>query len=82
MPRLRRLSGLEVVAILESLGFTVKRVKGSHYRLWGKFGEMTCYVTIPAHGSQPLPIGTLRAILRQIAPCVPEEAIRTHFYTP
>jgi len=33
MPKLRRLSGPEVIAILEKFGFIVTRVKGSHHRL-------------------------------------------------
>jgi predicted RNA binding protein YcfA (HicA-like mRNA interferase family) len=31
MPKLRRLSGLEVIKILEAFGFEVVRVKGSHH---------------------------------------------------
>jgi len=33
MPKLRRLSGKEIVKILESMGFVVVRVRGSHHIL-------------------------------------------------
>lgn len=81
MPRLRRLSGPEVIAILEDLGFTVTRVKGSHHRLRRLVGDRTCFTTVPVHGSQPLPSGTLRAILRQVAGCVTHDDLYSRFYT-
>ena len=31
MPKLRRLSGKDIVKILESLGFSVVRIRGSHH---------------------------------------------------
>lgn len=81
MPKLRRLSGPEVIATLESFGFIETRVKGSHHRLKLTLDDQTCYTTVPMHGSKPLPTGTLRAILRQAALCLSEEELRAHFYT-
>lgn len=81
MPKLRRLSGAQVVTILEELGFTVTRVKGSHYRLKIALPDRSCYTTIPVHGNQPLSTGTLHAILRQVSSCIPEDELRSRFYT-
>lgn len=80
MPKLRRLTGQEVVAILEQLGYEVIRVKGSHHRMKLVLDEKTCYTTVPVHGRKPLPTGTLQAILRQVALCVSEDDLKSHFY--
>ncbi|GIV81530.1 MAG: hypothetical protein KatS3mg051_0884 [Anaerolineae bacterium] len=80
MPRLRRLSGTQVITILEELGFEVTRVKGSHYRLKIVLFDRSCYTTVPVHGNHPLSTGTLHAILHQISPCIPEDELRSHFY--
>lgn len=81
MPKLRRLSGAEVIAILEQFGFVVTRVKGSHHRLKWTGEDRSCYTTVPVYGNQPLPTGTLRAIVRQVSACVSQDALHTHFYT-
>lgn len=81
MPKLRRLSGPQVIAILEQLGFDVTRVKGSHYRLRWAQGDQSCYTTVPVHGGRSLSTGTLHAILRQIAPCTSQDDLLSHFYT-
>ncbi len=81
MPKLRRLSGAEVIAILEGFGFEVVRVKGSHHRLKLVRDDVTGYTTVPVHGRQALPTGTLRAIVRQVSPYVSEEDLLRSFYT-
>ena len=80
MPKLRRLSGGEVVDILIRLGFEVIRIKGSHHRLRYILEGKTFYASVPIHGSQPLPIGTLKSIYRQASSCIPEDELRLHFY--
>jgi len=47
---------------LESEGFAVVRVRGSHHVL----ARGSARTTVPVHGSQTLRIGTLRGILRDI----------------
>ena len=80
MSRLRRLSGSDVIRILESFGFVVHAQRGSHVKLrrLGAQGQKQT-LTIPRHGE--LDTGTLRAILRQAGQYVPEEGLRPHFYT-
>jgi predicted RNA binding protein YcfA (HicA-like mRNA interferase family) len=51
-----------MVSFLESLGFTVIRVRGSHHVM----AQGTKRTTVPVHGNSVLKIGTLRGILRDI----------------
>ena len=59
----RDLTGLQLVKILEALGYQVTRQTGSHIRLTtSQNGEH--HITIPAHN--PLKTGTLSAILNDV----------------
>ncbi len=78
MPKLRRLSGAEVVAIFQGFGFVVASQRGSHIKLRRAGGQSTQTLTIPAHSE--LDAGTLRAIIRQAARFIPEQDLRSHFY--
>lgn len=51
-----------MVRFLESRGFRVIRVRGSHHFL--ELGNLR--TTIPVHGNETLKIGTLRSILRDL----------------
>ena len=79
MPRLRRLSGADVVQILAGFGFVVHTQVGSHVKLRriGPRGEKQT-LTIPLH--KELDTGTLRAIIRQASHYMPEDELRPHFY--
>ena len=59
MPKLPRISGAEAVRVLEQLGFSKVRQKGSHVVL--RSGSRGCVV--PLHAE--LKIGTLAGLLRQ-----------------
>ena len=59
----RQLTGLQLVKLLEPLGYSATRQSGSHIRVSNLLG--THYITIPAHN--PLKTGTLSAILGDIA---------------
>ena len=80
MPRLKRLSGDEVIAVLAQYGFQVHQQRGSHVKLrrTGPAGERET-LTIPRH--RELDIGTLQAIFRQACRFVTEAELRRHFYT-
>jgi predicted RNA binding protein YcfA (HicA-like mRNA interferase family) len=60
MPKLPRPTGAEMVRFLESQGFRVVRIRGSHHVL--ARGELR--TVIPVHGAEVLRIGTLRGVLR------------------
>ena len=79
-PRLKRLSGSEVVSILQSFGFKVRSQRGSHVKLRRSSveGERQT-LTIPLHAE--LDVGTLRAIVRQATRYIPEAELRSYFYT-
>lgn len=78
MPKLKRLSGDEVIAILSRFGFVVHAQRGSHVKLrrMGPSGQQT--LTIPKH--RELDTGTLRAIFRQASRLIPEEQLHPHFF--
>lgn len=79
MPKLRRLSGDEVIRILEHFGFAVVAQLGSHVKLRRVTvsGEKQT-LTIPHH--RELDTGTCRAIYRQASRYVPSEELRPYFY--
>ena len=57
----------EVVKEIMRRGGSVVRQKGSHVRVKCACGVN--FSTVPHHGSKDLPIGTLKAIERDLAPC-------------
>jgi predicted RNA binding protein YcfA (HicA-like mRNA interferase family) len=81
MAKLRRLSGKEVLRILESLGFEVRRITGSHHHMQLRLPDKTCRASVPVHGNQALATGTLKSIYRQVSPCIPDDELRPLFYT-
>ncbi len=80
MPKLRRLSGAEVIRIFEHFGFVIHTQRGSHAKLRriGIMGEKQT-LTIPLHTE--LDTGTLRAIFRQATQYIVENELRPYFYT-
>ena len=79
MPKLRILSGKEVVDILGTLGFLVAGQKGSHMKLKRTHSNGTKQVLIiPNH--QELDKGTLKAVYNQALKYVSEQDLKGHFY--
>lgn len=78
-PKLKRLSGKEVISILNKFGFAPFTQRGSHIKLRriGSAGDKQT-LTVPFHGE--LDVGTLRAIIRQASRYVPEEYLKPYFY--
>ncbi|MFQ4135766.1 type II toxin-antitoxin system HicA family toxin [Nodosilinea sp. PGN35] len=78
MPRLKRLSGVEIVSILERFDFQVYSQRGSHIKLRreSNLGKET--LTVPNH--RQLDTGTCRAIYRQACRYIPESELFPHFY--
>jgi predicted RNA binding protein YcfA (HicA-like mRNA interferase family) len=80
VPRLRRLSGDEVVTILARFGFRVRSQRGSHVKLRRvTSGGIAETLTVPRH--RELDVGTLQAIFRQASRFIPEEQLRGEFYS-
>lgn len=80
MPRLRRLSGAELIQIFRRFGFTVHSQRGSHIKLRRTRADgATETLTITAHTE--IKLGTLRAIFAQAVRFIPEADLRRHFYS-
>ena len=62
MTRLPSIGGRDLVRTFERHGFSIIRIRGSHYHL-DKPGLPTS-VVIPVHGNRDVPQGTLRSIIR------------------
>ncbi len=79
MPKLRRLSGADVIRILERFGFMIFSQRGSHVKLKRatETGEKQM-LTIPIH--KQLDTGTCKAIFRQATRYIPADELRQHFY--
>ncbi len=62
-PRTPRLTAAQVETILDQHGFRLVSQRGSH-RKW-RHDDRRLQVIVPEHRGRTLPVGTLRAILRQ-----------------
>jgi predicted RNA binding protein YcfA (HicA-like mRNA interferase family) len=62
MPQLPVISGKELFKFLQSHGFIVVRVNGSHHRLKHPDGRVT---TVPVHKNEDLPKGLIHKIIRE-----------------
>lgn len=79
MPRLKVLSGGDIVKILSRFGFTIISQRGSHVKLRRTLPDGTKQtLTISLH--EELDKGTLKAIYRQALRFIPEEELKPHFY--
>ena len=80
MPKLKTLSGEDVIKIFQKFGFTLLSQKGSHVKLRKITPEQTKQTfTIPNH--KELDRGTLRAIYLQAQRYIPESELYGHFYS-
>jgi len=80
MPKLKTLSGQEVMKIFLSFGFNVIAQKGSHIKLARVQKDGTRQtLTIPDHSE--IDKGTLKAIYRQALRYISNEELKPHFYS-
>jgi predicted RNA binding protein YcfA (HicA-like mRNA interferase family) len=66
------MTGRRLLRQLRSLGCEVIRQRGSHVRV--RCGK--CETTVPVHAGEDLPPGTLRAIERDLEPCLGRRWLR------
>jgi predicted RNA binding protein YcfA (HicA-like mRNA interferase family) len=66
MPKLPRIDGKALVQAMEQDGFSVVRIKGSHYIMQKTFaaGEVVT-IPVPVHAGKILKVRTLNGILRK-----------------
>jgi predicted RNA binding protein YcfA (HicA-like mRNA interferase family) len=79
MPKLRKLSGTDVVAVLGRFGFAAVKQRGSHIKLRRVLAGAKQTLVVPGH--RELDAGTLKAIFNQALRYIPEGELRPHFYT-
>ena len=80
MPKLRALSGDELLRILSRFGFRRVSQRGSHVKMRRVVPSgVRESLTVPLHGE--LERGTLHAIYRQTTRYVPESELQPYFYT-
>lgn len=80
MPKLRNLSGKEVLGIFRSFGFEEVSRRGTHVKLRRELPNgIRQTLTIPDHSE--IDKGTLRAIYRQALRYLSEAELKAHFYT-
>ncbi len=80
MPKLRVLSGREVLQILRGFGFEEFSQRGSHIKLRRLLEDGRVQsLTVPNH--QDLDRGTLHAIYRQAGRFIAESDLRPTFFT-
>jgi len=79
MPKLKRLSGSEVISIFQGFGFVLVDQKGSHLKLRRILsgGERQTLI-VPNH--RQLDTGTCHAIFRQASRYISVEQLRPFFY--
>lgn len=61
MPRLPRLKGKELIAILKAHGFELVRTRGSHHSMRHPDGR---YTVVPIHAGETIGVGLLLKILK------------------
>jgi predicted RNA binding protein YcfA (HicA-like mRNA interferase family) len=80
MPKLRVLSGREVLKILHEFGFQEFAQRGSHIKVRRVLeGGQRQTLTVPNHNE--IDRGTLQAIYRQACRFIPESELRAGFFT-
>ena len=80
MPKLRILSGSDLLTIFLNFGFQKVAQKGSHIKLARYLNDDTKQIlTIPNHDE--LDKGTLKAIYRQALRYLQEQDLKSYFYS-
>ena len=80
MPKLKILSGKDVIKIFPSFGFELASRRGSHVKLRRILPKgMKQTLTIPDH--EELDSGTISAIYHQASRYITENDLRPHFYS-
>ena len=80
MPKLKNLSGKEILKIFSLFDFEAISQRGSHVKLRRILsGDIKQSLTIPLH--KELDKGTIKAIFRQALRYIKEEELKPYFYS-
>lgn len=80
MPKLRRMTGKEILDVLQSQGFKIVRTRGSHVQLEREEEGQRQRLVVSVHGNEPIPVGTIKAIYRQAAQFIDVDVLYALFY--
>ena len=78
MPKLKILSGSEIIKIFLSFGFEIVNQKGGHIKIRRLKNSIKETLMILNH--KQVDTGTTRAIMRQASKYIPLEILQKHFY--
>lgn len=79
MPRLKRLSARQILRVLQTFGFSVISIRGSHAKLKREIeGRPSQILMVPLH--RQLAPGTVQAIYHQALRFISEQDLDPHFY--
>jgi predicted RNA binding protein YcfA (HicA-like mRNA interferase family) len=79
MPKLKILSGKDIIRIFIIYVFEILSQKGSHVKLSRKIDKTNQVLVVPDH--KELDLGTIKAIYRQASKYISETELMKHFYT-
>ena len=63
MPEYKRVSGKDLLRVLEEFGWHLHRIRGSHHIMRHETKPRVT-LSVPIHGSRTLPVGTQVALLK------------------
>ncbi len=78
MPKIKILSGKEIINIFEKFDFNIAKQSGSHIKLRRDINGLKNILTIPNHSE--LGKGTIKAIYNQGLKYISETELKNHFY--
>jgi predicted RNA binding protein YcfA (HicA-like mRNA interferase family) len=80
LPKLKRLTGKQALAILGKFGFEIYSQEGSHIKVrrFDEHGNKQ-NITFPKH--KTLDTGTCHSIFRQASRYIPEDELKSYFYS-
>jgi len=78
MPKLKVLSGNDLIKIFNQFGFVIQSQKGSHIKLSKISSNQREVLIVPNH--KEMDIGTLKAIYRQASKYINEKDLFPFFY--
>jgi predicted RNA binding protein YcfA (HicA-like mRNA interferase family) len=79
VPKLKRLTAKQVLAILAQFGFVIASQRGSHIKLTRMVQNQKQLLTILNHAE--LDTGTCKAIMRQASRYISSDELYPHFYS-
>jgi predicted RNA binding protein YcfA (HicA-like mRNA interferase family) len=83
MPKLKVLSGQDIIKILQGFNFIIERQKGSHVKLArivkDEDDDIEQKLTVPNH--KELDKGTVKAIYNQSLKYISESELKKYFYS-